>query len=165
MPGIHIFGKQSNMLVLNVEHDKEYDLTQIAERFEVPYAELKNKYQEMAYYAMVEVKAKEVARHAVSTYERLYHWRFYSSRKPVIDTSEIQYDLDDFRSFNSKDSIAVDAGSNIDKLGTVAYVVKLWFITPKVRVEVITPESSDPDVVDGLVNLHNITEFTPLEVK
>lgn len=154
--------RDGSMMVLKVEHDKEFDLVQIAERFEVPYMEIKTKGQGLAYYAMVEGTARSVGKHAIETYERLRGWRYYSSRRPVLDVSEAQYDLDTFRSSNRKDFTAVEQGSIIDSKGTVAYVIKLWFIMPKQRVEVITPEPDDPDVTDGMVNPYNIKDFVTL---
>ena len=161
--GLRISGNSvDGMVTIRVPFDTEYDLVQIAERFEVPYMEIKSKGQGMAYYAMVEGTARSIGKHAIETYERLRHWRYYSSRPPVLDVSEAQYDLDTFRSSSNKSFTAINQGSNIDSLGTVAYVIKLWFIVPKIRTEVITSEKSDPDVTDGLVNPHNITNFVPL---
>ena len=153
-----------SVLIINTEHDKEYDRIQIAERFEVPYLDMRraSRMQRIKWLAMVEVVSKEVGRKAIWRYERLRHWKFCSDREVVLDQSAAQYDLDQFSSSTQKDFTAVEQGSNIDRLGTVAYVLKMWFIMPKQRVEVITPEVTDPDVSDGMVNPYNISEFVDL---
>ena len=156
---------RDGIVVLRVARDKEMDLVQIAERFEVPYIEIKTPQQGMAYYAMVEGMAHAVGKHAIERYEKLRHWRFYSSRSVTLDQSEAQYDLDEFRSSSQKDFTAVDQGSIIDKLGKVAYVLKMWFIMPKIEVEVIEPEPDDPETSDGLVNPYKMPAFVKLEEK
>ena len=154
--------KSGGMVVLNVEHDKEYDLVQIAERFEVPYMEIKTPQQGRVYYAMVEGTARAVGKVAIERYEKLRHWRFYSSRPVVLDTSAAQIDLDTFGTTNGIPN-ALNQASLIDTHGKVAYVLKMWFIMPKQRVEVITPERHDPDVSEGLVNPYNIKDYTYLD--
>lgn len=156
--GIHLFGNKDSYLILNVEHDKEYDLMQIAERFEVPYVDLENlsKNQRMAYEAMIEVKSREVGKHAIETYTRLKKWKFYDKRPVELDLSDAQYNLDEFATSRNVLLPAVDQFSLRDQFGKMAYVLKMWFIVPKQRVEVIIPEQDDPDVVDGLVNPYNI---------
>ena len=154
--GIRVTGTPSTgMVVLNVEHDKEYDLMQVAERFEIDYYEPKTPRQKLVYLAALDARAHEVGKHAISTYERLKGWRFYSSRKVTLDLSEAQYELD-------KAGEAVDHGQLLQVRGKKAYVVKIWFIVPKQRIEVITPEPDDPDVTDGFVNPYNIKEFVDL---
>ena len=101
---------RDGIVVLRVARDKEMDLVQIAERFEVPYIEIKTPQQGMAYYAMVEGMAHAVGKHAIERYEKLRHWKFYSSRSVTLDQSEAQYDLDEFRSSSQKDFTAVDQG-------------------------------------------------------
>jgi hypothetical protein len=168
MPGQHIFKANDSVLILNVRHDKEYDLMQIAERFEVPYADLENmqEWQKVIYIAMVHQRAKEAAKLAVERYERLRHWRFKSDMPVELDYSQAQYDLDKFRSNLPAGSIAaVDQGTNIDQLGTVAYVVKLWFVVEKVKVETIEDEPDDPASTDGFVNKYHMPEFAKLEDK
>ena len=159
--GIHLFSTKESYLILNVEHDKEYDLMQIAERFEVPYVDLDRctTNQRKAYAAMMEVKSKQVGKYAIETYTRLRHWKFYDKRPVELDTSEGQIDLDEFSTSRKVLLPGVNQGSIIDRKGTVAYVLKMWFIVPKQRVEVITPEPDDPDVEDGFVNPHNIEGY------
>ena len=156
--------KDNSVFVINTEYDTEYDRVQIAERFEVPYIDMAraSRMQRLKWLAMVEVVSKEVGRNAIWKYERLRHWKFCSERPVVLDQSEAQYDLEQFTSSTQKDFKAVEQGSNIDTIGKVAYVLKMWFIMPKQRVEVITPEPGDPDVVDGMVNPYNITPLTDL---
>lgn len=156
--------KTDGVVVLRVARDKEYDLVQIAERFEVPYTDkLQTPQQQMAYYAMIEGTAKAVGKHAIERYEKLRHWKFYSSRPVTLDVSEAQYDLDKFRSSSNAEFTAVTQGSIIDDLGKVAYVLKMWFIMPKIEVEVVVPEPDDPEVTDGFVNPHKMPEFVKLE--
>jgi hypothetical protein len=163
--GLRVTGNlKDGMVILNVQHDTEYDLMQIGERFEVPYADMDSmhEWQKVIYVAMIHQRAKEAAKLAVERYERLRHWRFKSSMPVEIDYSEAQYDLNVFRSSLATDFTAVDEGSNIDSLGTVAYVVKLWFVVPKIRVEVIKDEITDPGSNDGFVNEHKMTNYAKL---
>lgn len=163
--GLRVTGDlKSGLVILNVKHDTEYDLMQIAERFEVPYADIDNlhPWKRVIYFAMIHQRAKETAKIAIERYERLRHWRFKSDMPVELDQSEAQYDLDKFRSSLTKDFQAVNQGSNIDELGTVAYVVKLWFIVPKVRVEVIEDEPDDPESTDGIMNKYKMPEFAKL---
>jgi hypothetical protein len=166
--GLRVTGNSTDgMVILNVQHDTEYDLMQIAERFEVPYADVENlhPWKKVIYLAMVHQRAKEAAKLAVERYERLRHWRFKSSMPVEIDYSDAQYDLSIFRSSLQTNFTAVDQGSNIDSLGTIAYVVKLWFVVPKIRVEVIKDEVTDPGSVDGFVNEHKMPDYVKLEDK
>lgn len=166
MPTNRITGNaKDGIVVLRVARDKEYDLVQIAERFEVPYAEpneLSAPSQQRAYYAMVEGMGYSVAKHAIERYEKLRHWRFESSRSVVLDKSMIQYNLDEFRKSNMDDILPATPGSIIDTLGKVAYVVKLWFRMPKIEVEVIQPEPDDPETSDGFVNPHKMLPYVTL---
>ena len=165
MPINRVTGNSTDgIVVLRVARDKEYDLVQIAERFEVPYVEIKSPQQGRAYYAMVEGTARAVGKLAIERYDKYRHWRFYSSRPVTLDVSAAQFDLDKTDS-NDKDPIASNQGSIIDSLGKVAYVLKMWFIIPKIEVEVITPEESDPEVSDGLVNPYKMPEYVSLEKK
>lgn len=172
--GIHIFGNKSqsdSVLVINVEHDKEYDLMQIAERFELPYIELDRatKQDKLKYLALIEVTAKQTAKYAIEKYERLRHWKFYNTANPKyrvqVDESDAQIDFDIFGSTGLVPA-GLDQGSLNTTHGRMAYVVKLWFIVPKQRIEVINPEVTDPDVEDGLVNPYNIEgrEYTEPKV-
>lgn len=163
--GLHIFGSGNSMMVLKVEPDKTFDLMQISERFEVPYEEILTEQQGKIYAARVMVAARLYAKQAIETYTRLRKWKFYDKRPVELDQSSAQYDLDEFRTSRNVLLPAVEQGSIIDKKGMVAYVVKLWFVVPKIIVEVVTPEKDDPDTIDGFVNPHNITDFVPLEPK
>lgn len=168
MPTNRVTGNaKDGIVVLRVARDKEYDKVQIAERFEVPYIEITDAtpmHIRMAYAAMVEVKMRETVKHAAATYERLRHWKWDSSMPVTLDISDSQYDLDEFRSSRfDADFKAVDQGSIIDKKGLVAYVAKMWFIQPKIEVEVIEPEPDDPEVQDGMVNPHYMPQFVSLE--
>lgn len=157
MSGLRVTGnKNDGIVVLKVEHDKEYDLMQIAERFEVPYFEPKNPWQAMQYLAMIEGVAHAVGKKAIERYEKLRHWRYYSARSFYLDKSDVQYDLDDFSSSSQRDFDAVEHGSLLTKKGMVGYVIKMWFIVPKIQVEVIKDDPTDPDTVDGFVNEHNM---------
>lgn len=160
--GLHIFGTpKDGMHVINVEHDTEWDLMQIAERFEVPYLDFNraSDSQKLAYIAMLEVKSKAVGKKAIETYTRLKHWKFYDKRPVELDLSAANIDLDPFRT--SRDIVvqAADQGSGLESLGTIAYVLKMWFVVQKIRVEVIKPEVDDEDVTDGLVNPHKIDGY------
>lgn len=148
-------------MILNVEHDKEWDLMLIAERFEVQYVDLARltKNQKLAYQAMLEVKSRQVGKRAIDTYTRLKKWKFYDKRPVELDLSASNIDLDEFRSSSATHFTAVNQGSLIDTKGMVAYVLKMWFIVPKIRVEVIKPEVDDEDVTDGLVNPFNIDGY------
>ena len=165
MPTNRVTGNaKDGIVVLRVARDKEYDLVQIAERFEVPYVEIKTPQQGRAYYAMVEGTARAVGKLAIERYDKFRHWRFYSARPVTLDVSAAQFDLDKSDS-NDKDPIALDQGSIIDTLGKVAYVLKMWFIVPKIEVEVITPEEHDPEASEGLVNPYKMPEYVSLENK
>lgn len=160
--GLHIFGTpQTSMMILNVERDTEYDLMRIAERFEVPYMDTTRMSinARKAYGAMIEVKSREVGKHAIYQYERLKKWKFYDKRPVELDISDANYDLDEFSTSRNVPLNGVMQGSLIDTKGMVAYVLKMWFIVPKIRVEVITPEVDDEDVTDGLVNPFNIDGY------
>lgn len=161
MPTNRVTGNaKDGIVVLRIPKDKEYDRVQIAERFEVPYAEPKTPQQALAYMAMVEGVMNAVVKHAVDRYEKLRHWKWDSSMPVTLDLSEAQYDLEAFRS-SRYDAVfePQDQGSIVTKLGKKAYVAKMWFIQPKIEVEVLIPEADDPDVVDGLVNPHNMPQF------
>ena len=165
MPTNRVTGNaKDGIVVLRTQRDKEYDLVQIAERFEVPYAELKTPQQQRAYYAMVEGTARAVGKLAIQRYENIRKWKFYSARSVTLDVSAAQYDLDELDS-NDKNATAVNQGSIIDTLGKVAYVLKMWFIVPKIEVEVIEPEVTDPAASDGLVNPFKMPKYVSLENK
>ena len=162
--GIHIFNTPTTgQFVLKVQPDKEYDLMEVSERFEVPYLEPKTLQGQQNYYNLIKVMATQTAKHAIYTYERLRHWKFYDKKPIQLDESQAQYDLDIFRSSRNIDHVGVNQGSLIDEKGKVAYVVKLWFVVPKFRVEVIKPEVNDEDVTDGLVNPYNIFGYNIAE--
>lgn len=163
--GIRVTGNlDSGLVILKVQRDNEYDLMQIAERFVVPYGDVaRMKPQEkLLYVAMIDQRAREAAKLAVEKYERLRHWRFKSDMPVEVDESDAQFDLEHFRSSFRKDFAAVDQGSIIQELGLIAYVVKLWFIVPKITVEVIEDEPDDPDTIDGFVNSHKMEEYVKL---
>jgi len=156
-PNLRVTGNaKDGIVVLRVQRDKEYDKVQIAERFEVEYFQPKTPQEKVMYMAMVEGTMRAVVKLAVEKYERLRHWKWDSSMPVTLDLSQAQYDLDEFRSSSRKDFTAVDQGSIIPKLGRKAYVAKMWFIMPKVEVEIIEPEPDDPDVTEGFVNPYNI---------
>jgi len=163
--GLHIFGSGSSMMVLKVEPDKTFDLMQISERFEVPYEEPKTPQEVQQYAARIQTAAKLYAKEAINTYTRLRKWKFYDKRPVELDTSNAQYDLDEFRTSRNVLLPAVDQGSLTTKKGMVAYVIKIWFVVPKIIVETVKPEIDDPDTTDGFVNPYNITDFVPLEPK
>lgn len=168
MPTNRVTGNaRDGIVVLRTERDREYDLVQIAERFEVPYVEFQKltPWQKLVYVASVEKTAKEVGKKAIERYENLRHWRYYSSRPPELDLSQVQNDLDSFRSIDQKNLVVVDHGSLINTLGNKAYVLKLWFIVPKVEVQWETPEPDDPEVSDGMVNPYKMPAFYSLENK
>lgn len=165
MPTNRVTGNaRDGMVVLRVERDKEYDLVQIAERFEFPYIEFDklSPTRKVVYVASLEKRAKEIGKQAIEKYERLRHWRFYSSRKPELDFSGVQNDLDSFRHINKQDNTGVDFGDLIHTRGNKAYVLKMWFIMPKIEVSYEVPEPDDPEVTDGMVNPYKMPAFYPL---
>lgn len=167
MPTNRVTGNaKDGIVVLRVSRDKEYDNVQIAERFEVPYYEPKTPQQQMLYMAMIEGTMRAVVKHAVERYEKLRHWKWDSSRPVTLDLSDAQYDLETFRSSRyDAEFTAQNQGSLIHTRGMKAYVAKMWFIQPKIEVEVITPEKDDPEVSDGLMNPYKMPQYVSLEDK
>src|SRR3990167_5338306 len=154
-------------MIIRTIPDKQYDLVQIAERFTVPYyfnpEYAKTPTQHAKALDALKRKAAEVVKFAVWKYERLQHWQWKTNLPVELDFSQAQYDLDIFAAGPGKGQLAVNQGQLLDKLCDVAYVVKLWFIQPKIRVEVITPEPTDPAVTDGFVNPYKMPAFVELE--
>lgn len=153
------------IVILRVARDKEWDKVQIAERFEVPYAQPKTPQEQMLYQAMVEGTLKAVVKHAVERYEKLRHWRWDSSMPVTLDLSDAQYDLEKFRSSRDIEFQPQTQGSIIGELGRIAYVAKMWFIMPKIEVEVVEQEATDPAAQDGFVNPHYMPNYVNLEDK
>ena len=139
---------------------------EVAERFTVPYwydARLAlTQYESEKAQQALKLKGYEVAKYAISKYERLHHWTWFKKIPPVIDYSDAQYDFSIFANpLNT--NLAVNQGQLLNGPGDVAFVIKLWFIVPKIRVEVITPEATDPGSTDGFVNPYYMPEFVSLK--
>lgn len=166
MPTNRVTGNaRDGIVVLRVARDKEYDNVQIAERFEVPYIDLSHAthQQKLSYWAMVEGTSRAVGKLAIERYEKLRHWKFDTSKAVTLDLSEAQYDLEHFRSSSQKHFEGVEQGSLVHERGMVAYVLKMWFIQPKIEVEVLIPEPDDPETSDGFVNPYKMPKFVNLE--
>ena len=158
MPTNRVTGNaKDGIVVLRVERDKEWDRIQIAERFEVPYVDYDrlSRTRQQVYRAMVEGTAHAVGKKAIERYEKLRHWRFDSSRAPFLDVSENQIDIES--------GLGVEQGSLITGLGRKAYVLKMWFIAPKLEVQYEVPEPEDPEVTDGFVNPYKMPAFYDLK--
>ena len=124
--------------------DKAYGLEQKLERFELPYSAT----FDAKFPAMVELAAKNTARIAAEKYARIgHHWR--NDLGVEVDKSELQISLDDFGSTSTAitDFEAQNQGSVLNnKYDSVAFVVKMWYVVPKINVEVLdNSELAEPD--------------------
>ena len=124
--------------------DKEYTLERKLERFELP-ADMEH---DIRFPAMLETAAKNTARLAAEKYAKIgHHWR--SDLPTEVDLSELQISLDDFGS-TSHDVDAVNQGEALKyKYNRTAYVVKMWYVVPKIRVEVF--DNDELAEADGFV--------------
>ena len=129
------------MTLIKVVPDTEYGLEHIYERFEVPY-DMPPK--------QVEIVGWATAKYAIETYTRLRGWQFVDQRPVELDVSNIQVDLDFTASpFTPIDEGGQDWGSLFTRQSKKAYVVKMWFKTPKV---VVTNIDDEVGRADGYLN-------------
>jgi len=135
--------------------DREYGLEQKLERFEMAYSSTFSP----QFPAMLEAAAKQTARLAAEKYERLGH-HFRSDMPVSVDQSDLQVDVEDFRSLDAEHNLAQDKGNWHTSQDRIAFVVKMWYVVPKVRVDVFEPhELAEPDgFVETLPNEGEIEE-------
>lgn len=124
---------------IHVAPDKSYDLTVIAQRFEVD----ESMTHSPRFPALIKTLAWETAKLAAEKNAlRGWHWR---SEIPVeIDKSELQYDL------GASSGSSIEAQDQFAQLltrhGKIAFVVKMTFQVPMIRTEVLEPEElAEPD--------------------
>ena len=124
--------------------DKIFGLEQKLERFELPYSATESP----MFPIILEKAAKYTARIAAEKYAKIgHHWR--SDLGVSVDESELQVSLYDFGSTSTpiNEFTAQDQGSVLaQKEDKIAYVVKMWYVVPKVHVEVFdNTELAEPD--------------------
>lgn len=122
-------------MLIKVVPDKEYDLQHIAERFEIPVELMKSP----NFPAHLDAISRVTAKKAIEIYERVNHWQFMDKMPIEVDKSDIQIATDTFE-FNNGLAPASDNGDLFARTGNVAYVIKMWFKSPKLHIAVIDDE-------------------------
>lgn len=108
--------------------DKQVGLSQISQRFELPYDSLESPmFPEILEAAALKVKNEAVEKNAL----RGYFWR--SDLGVEVDESEIQIPLDYFGTTAAQIPAALNSGQLLrDKYNVKAYVLKMWFEVPMI---------------------------------
>ena len=127
-------------MLIKVVPDREWDLQQIAERFEIPGELLDSpKFPEH-----LDGISRAVAKRAIEIYERVHHWQFMASMPVAVDRSMIQIATDTFET-NRGLMPTQNNGDLFVRTGNIAYVIKLWFKTPKIYLAMIDDEIGRSD--------------------
>ena len=124
--------------------DKQVGLSQISQRFELPYDSLESPmFPEILEAAALKVKNEAVEKNAL----RGYFWR--SDLGVEVDESEIQIPLDYFGTTSSLIPAALNSGQLLrDKYNVKAYVLKMWFEVPMIPTLVEDEDDKVPFFVE-----------------
>ena len=137
-----------------VQPDTTYNLMEIYERFEIPIEiepnDLDSADTRIKKVTFINAVAQKAGQLAIERYTKFRKWKFRDDIPVTVDWSELQFDVDDWQwsSPVSKEPVAVTQRMDIlKKKATKAYVLKMWFEVPEIRI-VREDSGSEEGLVD-----------------